>query len=82
MTLTLAGRLQTRLLLVTIVGVTWTAALTPILPRPAEATLPAVYRMTFINLGLMAITGLAWELAYHAMQQLRWTRTGHRCSPY
>lgn len=74
MTLTLTGRLQTRLLLVLIVGVTWTALLTPLLPRPVEVTLPDTYRMTFTALGLMAIIGLVWELLYHALQQLRWDK--------
>jgi hypothetical protein len=74
MTLTLSGRLQTRLLLVLVVGVTWTALLTPLLPRPVEVTLPDTYRMTFTALGLMAIIGLVWELLYHALQQLRWDK--------
>lgn len=74
MTLTLSGRLQTRVLLVLLVGVAWTAIITPFLPQPGEMTLTTAYRMTLTNLGLMAVTGLAWEFVYHMLQQLRWDK--------
>lgn len=74
MTLTLSGRLQTRLLLAVTVGVAWTIAITPVLPRPTGVGLSAAYRMTFASLGLMAAAGVAWEFIYHALQQLRWDK--------
>lgn len=74
MTLTLTGRLQTRVLLVLLVGVAWTAVITPFLPRPGWLSLTAAYRGTFTNLALMAVTGLAWEFVYHMLQQLRWDK--------
>lgn len=74
MTPTLRGRLETRLFLVLVVGGAWTAAATPVLPRPVMASLPMVYRVTFEALALTAGVGLGWELVYHALQQLRWDK--------
>lgn len=73
-TLTLNGRLQTRLFLLLVVGVVWTIAISPALPRPAWAPLSMVYRITFQALGIVAAAGIAWELLYHGLQQFRWNR--------
>lgn len=74
MTPTLAGRVQTRLLLIAIVGVAWTALHTPLLPVPGDPPVASVYRVTFTALLLVAVVGVAWELAYHLVQQLRWEK--------
>lgn len=74
MTPTLAGRLQTRLFLLATVGLLWTAAVTPLLARPAWASLSMAYHITFQAIGVVALLGLGWELAYHGLQQLRWDK--------
>ena len=74
MTPTLAGRLQTRLFLLVTAGALWTAVITPILPRPALVSLASTYRMTFEGLLVIGALGIGWELAYHALQQLRWDK--------
>lgn len=74
MTPTLMGRIQTRLFLLATVGVLWTAAITPLLHRPAWASLSMAYHITFKALGLVAGVGLVWELLYHALQQWRWDK--------
>src|SRR5882724_134274 len=70
----LKGRLQTRLFVSGTVGVLWTAAVTPLLPTPSGMDIGLAYRMTFENIGLMALLGLFWELAYHIVQQTRWDK--------
>jgi hypothetical protein len=74
MTPTLSGRIQTRLLLLALIGAPWTAIVTPILPRPGWVPLSMLYDIMFRGLGLVAIVGIAWEVAYHAVQQLRWDK--------
>lgn len=74
MTPTLIGRLQTRVFLAITVGVVWTAIISLALPRPAGMPVGDVYRMTFQILAVMTVLGLAWELAYHLLQQLRWDK--------
>ncbi|HEY3611135.1 MAG TPA: hypothetical protein VGL06_26810, partial [Pseudonocardiaceae bacterium] len=74
MTPVLTGRLQTRLFLTATVGAVWTAAVTPALPTPSGTAIAVAYRVTFENLGLMAVLGLGWELVYHLAQQVRWDK--------
>lgn len=74
MTPTLIGRIQTRLVLLATVGLVWTAAVSPLLPRPEWASLAMVYRITFKAIGVVAGAGIGWELAYHGLQQLRWNK--------
>lgn len=74
MTPTLSGRLQTRVWLLALVGVTWTLVHVPFLPLPTGATLADGYRVTFGALVLVMAVGLAWELLYHLLQQLRWEK--------
>lgn len=74
MTPTLAGRLQTRVLVAMTIGALWTAAITPALPRPAGMPVSFAYRVTFESLGLMVVLGFGWELIYHAVQQARWDK--------
>lgn len=74
MTPGMMGRLQSRLFVVTSFGVIWTAAITPLLPRPAATPLAGAYRMTFESLLVVAVLGLGWELVYHGLQQWRWDK--------
>jgi len=74
MTPTLMGRLQTRIFLAATVGVLWTAAITPVLPRPAGMSSTFAYHVTFRALGLMTLLGLGWEAVYHIIQQSRWDK--------
>jgi hypothetical protein len=74
MTPTLMGRLQTRIFLAATIGVLWTAAITPALPRPAGMSSVFAYHVTFEALGLMTLLGLGWEVVYHVMQQARWDK--------
>jgi hypothetical protein len=74
MTPTLMGRFQTRIFLAATVGVLWTAAITPVLPRPAGMSSTFAYHVTFEALGLMTLLGLGWEVVYHVLQQARWDK--------
>lgn len=75
MTPTLSGRIQTRILLLIIVGVPWTLLIGPVLPaRPEGASLGDVYEATFTALLLVGVVGIAWELVYHGLQQFRWEK--------
>ena len=72
MTPTLAGRIQTRLLLIAYVGITWTLMVVPLLPAVPDY-LTGV-RSGLVALGVTATVGIAWELGYHLAQQLRWEK--------
>ena len=74
MTPTLSGRIQTRLVLLAVVGVLWTVAHTPFLPTTGPVATVDLYRVTFTALLLVAVVGVAWELLYHLLQQLRWEK--------
>jgi hypothetical protein len=73
MTPTLAGRIQTRLVLLATVGLVWTLLIVPILPR-GGASISEAYRATVLALVLVALFGIGWELLYHAVQQYRWEK--------
>jgi len=72
MTYSLAGRLQTRILIFGVLGGAWTAVITPILPT--RLPLGASFRMTFSVLLLTIVLGVFWELGYHLLQQFRWDK--------
>lgn len=77
MTPTLSGRIQTRLVLLTSLGVLWTVLIGPLLVGimgDDAATLGDVYRLAFGALVLVAVVGVAWELIYHGLQQYRWEK--------
>ena len=69
---TLNGRIQTRILVLAVVGGIWTLLITPLLPDGAP--LGASYRATFFVLLLVIVIGVAWELLYHFLQQFRWEK--------
>ena len=77
MTPTLFGRIQTRFFLLATVGVGWTLLIGPFLVSlmsDDDAALSDVYRLAFGAVVLVAVVGIAWELLYHALQQLRWEK--------
>ncbi len=69
---TLFGRVQTRLILLAVVGGAITALITPVLPT--AGTLGDRYLATFVVLGTVAVLAVAWEVLYHLLMQLRWER--------
>ncbi|UGT43757.1 hypothetical protein LTV02_10385 [Nocardia yamanashiensis] len=73
MTPTLNGRLQTRVLVLGVVGLLVAAVLTPLLPSGA-LSLGQTYRMTLSILAAVVIAGIGWELLYHFVQQFRWEK--------
>ena len=74
MTPTLAGRLQTRWILLANVGVIWTLLVAPWLPGVEEASYVVRLRVGLLALGVTAALGVVWELLYHLLQQLRWEK--------
>ena len=72
MTPTLSGRIQTRIALLLTVGVVWTLAITPFLPGLDE--LGDGYAVTFRAVALVIVIGIAWEVIYHGLQQIRWEK--------
>lgn len=76
MTPTLAGRLQTRVLLLLTVGIVWTLVSGPLLAAIADAGASpgAYYRGALGSLAVVLMLGLGWELSYHVIQQYRWDK--------
>jgi len=72
MTPTLWGRIQTRWVMIFTVGLTWLIVIGPILPLAGPVR--GVYVTGLATLVLTAVVGTVWELAYHAIQQLRWDK--------
>lgn len=68
MTPTLSGRVQTRLVLLALVGVPCTFLIVPMLPGTIG------YADAFPALVVIAVLGVGWEIVYHGMQQLRWDK--------
>ena len=69
---TLYGRIQTRIVLLIVVGGIWTLIITPFLPTGQP--LSASYRTTFLVLLTVLVLGVLWEFVYHGLQQFRWEK--------
>lgn len=69
---TLYGRIQTRIVLLVVVGGIWTLIITPFLPT--GESLSQSYRTTFLVLLTVLVLGVAWEFLYHGLQQFRWEK--------
>jgi hypothetical protein len=69
---TLMGRIQTRIILLAVVGSLVTLVITPVLPL--DGPLSARYRTTFALLAAVAVVGVLWELLYHLLMQFRWEK--------
>ncbi|MDC0349787.1 hypothetical protein OAN40_02075 [bacterium] len=76
MTPTLSGRIQSRFVLLLIVGVPLALLLGAVLPRPTTTTttLSDMYEVFFAALVLVGVVGVIWELIYHGLQQFRWEK--------
>lgn len=69
---TLWGRIQTRILVLGIVGGIWTLIIGPFLPDGAP--LGDTYAVAFLVLAVVVVLGVAWEFLYHLLQQFRWEK--------
>jgi len=69
---TLAGRIQTRLFTLAVIGSLLTLLVTPLLGL--SGSLGDVYRTTFSVLAAVAVLGVGWEIVYHGLQQFRWEK--------
>ncbi|MEP9394300.1 hypothetical protein ABLE92_02485 [Gordonia sp. VNQ95] len=69
---TLWGRIQTRILVLGIVGGIWTLIIGPFLPDGAP--IDKTYIGAFIVLATVIVLGVAWEFIYHFLQQFRWEK--------
>ena len=69
---TLAGRIQTRIALLAVIGGLVTAVLCPVLP--VSAPLADRYRNGFVVLAAVAVLGVGWEFIYHFLMQWRWEK--------
>ena len=69
---TLYGRIQTRIVLLVVVGGIWTLIITPFLPTGQP--LSTSYRTTFLVLLTVLVLGVLWEFVYHGLQQFRWEK--------
>lgn len=65
---TLFGRIQTRVLVLAVIGGLVTLIITPALPDAPP------YRVTFIVLATVIVIGVGWEFVYHGLQQFRWEK--------
>ncbi len=74
MTPTLAGRIQTRIFLVVVVGIPWTLIIGPPLAAAAGVSAGDMYAIGFTALLWVAVAGIGWDLLYQALQQLRWEK--------
>lgn len=63
---TLNGRIQTRVLVLLVVGGLWTLPITPLIG--------ADYVTTYAVLLTVIVLGVGWELLYHLIQQFRWEK--------
>jgi hypothetical protein len=69
---TLAGRIQTRLFTLAVIGSLLTLLVTPLLPLAGSVA--DDYRTTFTVLAAVAVLGVGWEAVYHGLQQFRWEK--------
>ncbi len=73
MTPNLVGRIQTRILLLSTIGLLWTFLIVPFLPK-GGASIPETYAVTVLALIMVAVLGFGWEIIYHLIQQYRWEK--------
>jgi hypothetical protein len=69
---TLNGRIQTRLVLLAVIGGLVTLVIVPVLP--GAAPLADKYRDGFLVLITVAVLGVLWEGLYHFLMQWRWEK--------
>lgn len=69
---TLLGRVQTRLVLLAVIGGLVTAIIAPVLP--VSAPVADKYRDAYVILAAVAVLGIGWECLYHLLMQWRWEK--------
>ena len=69
---TLIGRVQTRLVLLAVIGGLVTLLVVPVLP--VSAPLSDRYRDGYLVLAAVAVLGVGWECLYHLLMQWRWEK--------
>ncbi len=74
MTPTLTGRIQTRLLLLSTIGLIWTALVVSTFGGPASPPYMDRLRAGVAALLITMILGVVWEVIYHVSQQYRWDK--------
>lgn len=70
---TLNGRIQTRLLALSVIGFVVALVITPFLPI-GSLSVGQAYRVTLSVLLGTVLVGVLWELLYHFLQQFRWEK--------
>jgi hypothetical protein len=73
MTPTLAGRIQTRIFAIVVLGSLWTLFIGWFL-APGGVARGSFYRDLFVVLGVVLVLGFVWEFIYHGLQQFRWEK--------
>jgi len=69
---TLFGRIQTRVVLLAVIGGLVTAIIAPALPVPASVAVK--YQDAYVVLAAVAVLGIGWECLYHFLMQWRWEK--------
>lgn len=69
---TLAGRIQTRIFVIVVIGGLWALVIGPVLP--GDGTTSANYRTLYQILLIVVVLGILWEIVYHGIQQFRWEK--------
>ncbi|MGY2150020.1 hypothetical protein ACW9HM_11160 [Nocardia gipuzkoensis] len=70
---TLNGRIQTRLLALSVIGFVVALIITPVL-LTGSLSIGQAYRVTLSVLLATVLVGVLWELLYHFLQQFRWEK--------
>lgn len=69
---TLAGRIQTRIFLIVVIGGLWALPIGPLIPGPEAVS--DKYRTLYEILVIVVVLGVLWEFVYHGLQQFRWEK--------
>lgn len=69
---TLFGRIQTRVVLLAVIGGLVTVVIAPVLPVPASGAVK--YQDAYVVLAAVAVLGIGWECLYHFLMQWRWEK--------
>jgi len=69
---TLLGRIETRVVLLAVVGGLVTAVIAPFLP--VNAPVADKYQNAYVVLATVAVLGIGWEFLYHFLMQWRWEK--------
>lgn len=69
---TLLGRIQTRVVLLAVIGGLVTAIIAPVLP--VSAPVAEKYQNAYVVLATVAVLGIGWEFLYHFLMQWRWEK--------